>query len=184
MKGTDIPITYKRKTFESTSTTYPGSFAVDFVVPTPNLPPTEPDLTLPPRTTLYEAREFDLLGSDDDKPMLILLHGLAGGSNEIYLRHALRPLTLNAPSEAERWEACVVNARGCALSKITSGKLYNARATWDVRQLVEWIRQKWPRRKLFAMGFSLGANILCNVCRFPITESSSKNSSTSNFRLL
>ena len=51
------------------------------------------------------------------------------------------------------------------MSKITSGVLYNARATWDVRQLVTWAREKWPRRKLFGCGFSLGANILVNVCR-------------------
>ena len=62
------------------------------------------------------------------------------------------------------WEALVVNSRGCARSEITSGILYNARATWDVTQIVEWAQVTWPRRKLFGIGFSLGANILVNVC--------------------
>jgi predicted alpha/beta-fold hydrolase len=163
IKGIDIPITYKRRIFESTSTVYPGSFAVDFVTPAQDPPETATvEEDLPTRTTLYTPDKFEALGSDDEKPMLILLHGLSGGSHEIYLRHVLRPLCLDAPEE-ERWEACVVNSRGCAHSRITSGVLYNARSTWDVRQVVDWIREKWPRRKLFGIGFSLGANILTNV---------------------
>ena len=68
------------------------------------------------------------------------------------------------------------------MSQITTGVLYNARgscqnadvgnvrltslvATWDLRQTVEWVRENWPKRKLFGLGFSLGANILTNVCR-------------------
>src|SRR6185436_15455142 len=74
-----------------------------------------------------------------------------------YLRHVLAPLTANG------WEACVVNSRGCAESQITSGVLYNARATWDVRQTVKWLQNQFPNRPLFGIGFSLGANILTNV---------------------
>lgn len=33
-----------------------------------------------------EGAKMRLEGSDDDKPMLVLLHGLSGGSYEIYLR--------------------------------------------------------------------------------------------------
>jgi len=61
------------------------------------------------------------------------------------------------------WECLVVNSRGCAGSKITNSILYNARATWDVRQVVKWCRQRWPDRPLFGIGYSLGANILTNV---------------------
>jgi predicted alpha/beta-fold hydrolase len=173
LKGIDIPITYKRRVFESTSTVYPGSFAVDFVAPAQD-PPEHASVEedLPSRTTVYTPDKFEALGGDDEKPMLILLHGLSGGSHEIYLRHVLRPLCLDAP-EDERWEACVVNSRGCAHSKITSGVLYNARSTWDVRQTVDWIREKWPRRKLFGMGFSLGANVLTNVRTVLLNESQS-----------
>jgi predicted alpha/beta-fold hydrolase len=163
VKSRDIPVTYKRKIFNSDSLIYPGTFAVDFVVPTLHPRPAV-DATLPPRTTYWDDAGFDGLGTDDEKPMLIMLHGLAGGSNEIYLRSVLKLLCLDPP-ELERWEAVVVNARGCAMSEITaSGVLYNARATWDIRQFAKWARGKWAKRKLFACGFSLGANILVNVC--------------------
>ncbi len=155
VKNQDIPIYYKRKVFQADDPVYAGSFAVDFVVPAYD----EMDETLPPRTTHYSDEEAENLGSLDSKPMLVTLHGLSGGSHELYLRHVLEPLV-----RAETgWEACVVNSRGCAKSKITSGVLYNARATWDLKQVVAWLRVKFPNRPLFGLGFSLGANMMTNV---------------------
>ena len=155
MKSQDVPIYYKRHVFENDDPTYTGSFAVDFVVS----PYHESDPSLPPRTAQLTDTEFQSLDSDDSKPMLVLLHGLSGGSYELYLRHVVAPLAGDGG-----WEACVVNARGCAMSKITTSVLFNARATWDVRYVVKWLRKTFPNRPLFGMGFSLGANILANVC--------------------
>ena len=44
------------------------------------------DTELPERTTNFTAKEWQGISSDDDKPMLIALHGLTGGSHEVYLR--------------------------------------------------------------------------------------------------
>lgn len=155
-----VPIYYKRKVFEAEDPAYFGTFTVDFVVE----PFEEEDDTLPPRTTYSTDEKAEGLGpSDDNRPMLIALHGLSGGSHELYLRHVLAPLVRKDAG----WKACVVNARGCALSKVTSRMLFNARATWDVRQVVKWLHQRFPNRPLFAVGFSLGANILVNVCPLP-----------------
>ena len=153
VRSYDIPIYYKRHIFTAEDPAFAGTFAVDFVVQ----PYEGIDVSLPSRTTYYEEKDFENIGSEDDKPMLVTLHGLSGGSHEIYLRHVLKPMVENG------WEACVVNSRGCAMSKITTGVLYNARATWDVRQTVKWLRSKFPKRKLFGIGYSLGANILVNV---------------------
>ncbi|KAL2136798.1 hypothetical protein VTI74DRAFT_1450 [Chaetomium olivicolor] len=148
------PIYYRRKIFDSDHRTYTGTFAVDFAVE----PHQDLDESLPPRTAFFSEEEFANMGSDDSRPMLIVLHGLSGGSHEVYLRHAIAPLVMDGGD----WEVCVVNARGCAHSKVTSGVLFNARATWDVRQVVNWARKTFPNRPLFGMGFSLGANILTN----------------------
>lgn len=153
MKSQDIPIYYKRKIFEAEDRAYAGTFAVDFVVPENQ----DVNELLPPRTSYYEPQELDELESLDDTPMLVTLHGLSGGSHEIYLRHVLLPII-----EAG-WEACVVNSRGCARSKATTGVLYNARSTWDIRQVVGWLRKTFPNRPMFGLGFSLGANVLVNV---------------------
>lgn len=153
VKSKDIPVYYKRKVFEAEDPAFAGSFAVDFVVE----PYEESDASLPARTTYFEDTNFDQIGSLDDRPMLVALHGLSGGSYEIYLRSVLWPIM------QEGWEVCVVNSRGCAQSTITSGVLYNARSTWDIRQVVKWLAKMFPNRPLFGVGFSLGANILVNV---------------------
>ncbi|PGH04767.1 hypothetical protein AJ79_06989 [Helicocarpus griseus UAMH5409] len=176
VKNDDVPIYYKRWTFTANNPAYAGSFDVDFVVPpyenslTEDTAPTAqetinqtpkdtapPPHLLPPRTSFYTAEEFAALpDATCTKPMLVILHGLSGGSHEIYLRHVIAPLL------EEGWAACVLNFRGCAKSRVTSPILYNARATWDVRQIVGWVREAFPARKLFGIGFSLGANILTN----------------------
>lgn len=153
MKSQDIPIYYKRKIFEAENPAFVGTFAVDFVVP----PYGEADESLPPRTTFYTDGEVSEIGSLDTKPMLVALHGLSGGSHEMYLRAVMKSIL------EEGWEALVINSRGCAKSKITSGVLYNARSTWDIRQVVKWLKKRFPNRPLFGIGFSLGANILVNV---------------------
>lgn len=172
----DSPIHYKRRIFDSVDAHYPGTFAVDFVVS----PPTDKsgegaDDTLPPRTAKFSDDDWEIFvrsqaDAQEKRPLLIVLHGLSGGSHEQYIRHVLHPMI------KEGWDAFVVNARGCAQHKITTPLLFNARATWDVHQMVDWARETWPNRRLFGIGFSLGANILVNVrgikCRtFPPSPS-------------
>ena len=171
LKHDGVPVYYKRRTFESENPIYSGQFSVDFVVEPYEIPDddvltdrarkyTQPS-GLPVRTSFFSENEFSALPSDDTKPMLVTLHGLSGGSHEIYLRHILAPLVADGS-----WEACVVNCRGCAQTRISTGVLYNARATWDMRQTVKWLRKTFPNRPLFGIGFSLGANILANVSVF------------------
>ena len=187
MKYDGPHVHYKRRVLSAKEPSFAGHFTVDFVV-APSKPSGEAEdggpedeglrddpagighYRLPPRTTYFTDKEYENLASEDTKPLLITLHGLSGGSYEIYLRHVLEPLVRQTP-EGEKagglsggnWEALVVNSRGCAGSKITSSILYNARATWDVRQVVKWCRKTWPKRPLFGIGYSLGANILTNV---------------------
>lgn len=183
------PIHYKRRVFPSEDDNFAGHFAVDFVVSPPGLaspakdeegnlsddkglkndPTGIGDHGLPPRTTYFTNEEFDALPASDAKPLLLMLHGLSGGSYETYLRHVVEPLVAptakgkSAGISGGDWEVLVVNSRGCAGSKITTSMLYNARATWDFRQMVKWCKKIWPNRPLFGVGFSLGANMLTNV---------------------
>lgn len=157
-----VPIHYKRWIFNNEDPIYTGQFAVDFAT----APNDDHDPTLPPRTTYYTEQEFKEIGSLDTRPMLVMLHGLSGGSHELYLRHVLAPLIGDGG-----WEACVVISRGCAITKITSSVLYNARATWDVKQIVQWLKKTFPNRPLFGVGFSLGANIITNASLHPVPPS-------------
>lgn len=206
--NSDAPaVHYKRRVFEAEDPAFKGHFTVDFAVTPPPIAekpakdsgPEHQGLRedpvgvghtgLPPRTSYFTDKEFDHLASQDTKPLLITLHGLSGGSYEVYLRHVLDPLIRASPDGEKtgipggEWEALVVNSRGCAGSKITSSILYNARATWDVRQVVKWARKTWPNRPLYGIGYSLGANILTNVgrCTLDISVEDGHNAETSPF---
>jgi uncharacterized protein len=122
-------IHYRRKVFDGVYEAFPGSFAVDFVVDA--YPDSEHDPTLPPRTACFSDEAWASIGSDDDRPMLVMLHGLSGGSYEVYLRFVIESVMQSQGN----WAICVLNARGCANSVMTSGLTFNAGATWDIRQV-------------------------------------------------
>jgi predicted alpha/beta-fold hydrolase len=80
---------------------------------------------LPPRIRyMREDEESQLLTSDDDRPMLIALHGLSGGSHESYLRAVLHHVM-----KRDRWTACSLNSRGCGRTAITTQQLFCANWT-------------------------------------------------------
>ncbi|KAL6825331.1 Alpha/Beta hydrolase protein [Trichoderma camerunense] len=149
----ELPIYYKRWMFQQSNKLFEGEFAVDFAIRSLQDSGGQSPLEI---TTMFTKEEFENIGSLDSRPMLVVLHGMNGGSGEAYLRRSLMPFI----NGGEEWEACVVNSRGCAGSQLGNGILYNARSTWDLRQIVEWLQQKFPNRPLFALGFSMGANML------------------------
>ncbi|KAG7192116.1 uncharacterized protein KQ657_002481 [Scheffersomyces spartinae] len=113
---------------------------------------------LPPRTKyITSSMEKSIL--DNDKPLIIALHGLSGGSYESYIRAFVNEVT----SSEYNFDALVLNARGCANHTITSPQLFNGLWTNDLRYLInEHIKPNWPNKKIFLIGFSLGGAILAN----------------------
>ncbi|KAH9817908.1 alpha/beta hydrolase [Melampsora americana] len=104
--------------------------------------------------------DFSPPGSFDDPkdstPVLVLLHGLTGGSHESYVRAMVAPII-----EQLGWRVMVTNFRGCAGAKVTSRKLYHAGATDDLRLSLFFLSHLIPSETpLHGIGFSLGANIL------------------------
>ena len=95
--------------------------------------------------------------STDSKPMLIVLHGLTGGSNESYVRSLVDTICNNYG-----FEACVLNSRGCCQSSITTPSLYCGLWTDDIRHCVKELRSRFPNRKFFLLGVSLGASMVAN----------------------
>lgn len=110
-----------------------------------------------PNSYSYFRPDDPRLSSSDDKPMVIILHGLTGGSAESYARSLVHRITTKY-----NFEACVFNARGCCQSSITTPQLYNAGWTNDIRFCVNELRDRFPNRTLYMVGFSLGASIMSN----------------------
>ncbi|CAF3275097.1 unnamed protein product [Rotaria socialis] len=90
------------------------------------------------------------------QPILLILHGLTGGSDNEYVRW----MTLSGHSKLN---ACcvVVHARGCGRSQLTSARSFCAADTNDLRISIQYIRSViGTETPLFAVGYSLGAGIL------------------------
>ncbi|KAG6850229.1 hypothetical protein H0H93_016076 [Arthromyces matolae] len=96
----------------------------------------------------------------DDTPIIVVKHGLTGGSYEPYVRAILHRACAPVEKGGLGYRAVVCNFRGCAGVPITSPQLYSAGHTDDLRQAVYYISHKYPKAPLIGLGFSLGANVL------------------------
>ncbi|XP_057773649.1 embryogenesis-associated protein EMB8 [Salvia miltiorrhiza] len=111
------------------------------------------------RTSDGGAVALDWVSGDDrslplESPILILLPGLTGGSQDTYVRHML----LRARSEG--WRVVVFNSRGCGSSPVTTAQFYSASFLGDISEVVDHVGSRYSRANLYAVGWSLGANIL------------------------
>lgn len=144
--------------------TYPDGAqgALDIVVPNHVSSDYVPTNQLPFESPLKSSYSYGtpndtILKSDDNKPMLVALHGLTGGSHESYVRSIVHTLTTEY-----NFESCVINSRGCCQSQITTPQLYNGGWTNDVSFVMNQLFQMYPNRSFYMIGFSLGASILSN----------------------
>lgn len=98
------------------------------------------------------------------EPVLIVLHGLTGGSHESYVRSVLSGVTPIQRKGGLGMRGVVLNFRGCAGSPLLSKKLYHAGSTEDLRSVVLWLSKVMPDSPLFGLGFSMGSNVLVKYC--------------------
>ncbi|XVF51217.1 hypothetical protein PTKIN_Ptkin04bG0167000 [Pterospermum kingtungense] len=102
---------------------------------------------------------LDWVSGDDrrllpDSPILILMPGLTGGSQDSYVRYMLTKAKCNG------WRVVVFNSRGCGGSPVTTSQFYSASFVGDTCEVVEHVGSRYPEANLYAAGWSLGANIL------------------------
>jgi predicted alpha/beta-fold hydrolase len=87
-------------------------------------------------------------------PLAILLHGLTGGFESKYLRGTARQLI------ARGWRTVALQMRGSGPDTNRLARCYNHGDTEDFHTLCRVLRQREPATPLFAVGWSMGANIL------------------------
>ncbi|KAJ6693594.1 hypothetical protein OIU85_004377 [Salix viminalis] len=94
------------------------------------------------------------ISQDETTPIVIVVPGLASSSTSHYLKN----LAFNMAKH--RWNVVVSNHRGLGGVSITSDCFYNAGWTEDLRAVANYLHAKYPKAPLFAIGTSIGANIL------------------------
>ncbi|KAF8959066.1 AB-hydrolase YheT [Flammula alnicola] len=95
-----------------------------------------------------------------DAPIVVVQHGLTGGSYEAYVRAILSRACAPVEEGGLGYRAVVINFRGCAGVPLTSPLLYSAGHTDDTRQALMYIAQQFPKAPLLGLGFSLGSNVI------------------------
>jgi predicted alpha/beta-fold hydrolase len=90
-------------------------------------------------------------------PVGLVLHGLEGSSQRKYVRSVCRELF------ARGVRPVAMNFRGCSGEPNRSLRFYHSGETADPQLVVEAIRSRYPDRRVGALGFSLGGNMVLKM---------------------
>lgn len=101
--------------------------------------------------------DVDWLDGLSDKPLVVLLHGLEGGSRSHYALSIMRYL------QTKRWRGAVIHFRGCSGYPNRLPRAYHAGDSAEIDwmlQRIAVINQSGCDSRLYVVGVSLGGNAL------------------------
>ncbi|OUS26568.1 hypothetical protein A9Q98_10395 [Thalassotalea sp. 42_200_T64] len=91
-----------------------------------------------------------------EKPIVYVLHGLEGSIDSHYAKGMM------AAIKNKGWIGLLMHFRGCSGRPNRHGPSYHSGDTWDVHYCTEYLKQRFDKRPLAILGFSLGGNVLAN----------------------
>ncbi len=92
--------------------------------------------------------------TDQNNPIIILLHGLEGSINSHYAKGILKKV------HSYGWQGVLMHFRGCSGRHNRLDRSYHSGETGDIHTLISTLKIRYPDRKLAAVGISLGGNVL------------------------
>ncbi|VVN85355.1 hydrolase [Pseudomonas fluorescens] len=99
--------------------------------------------------------DLDWLGPHSlDAPLVLVLHGLTGSSNSPYVAGLQKALA------AQGWGSVALNWRGCSGEPNLLPRSYHSGASEDLAAAISHLRAQRPLAPLYAVGYSLGGNVL------------------------
>jgi predicted alpha/beta-fold hydrolase len=113
-----------------------------------------------------ELERFDLNDGDfvdcywhnskpnDERPIVILFHGLAGSFNSPYIQGAMRAL------EKKGFASVLMHFRGCSGKPNLLPRSYHSGDTADAKAWINYLKVKYEKSSLYAVGYSIGGNML------------------------
>ena len=96
--------------------------------------------------------DVDRLAGPADSPLVVLFHGLEGGSSSHYARALARELKQRA------WRCAVPHFRGCSGEPNLLPRAYHSGDAEEIGWILRRLRGESPDAALFAVGVSLGGN--------------------------
>lgn len=106
------------------------------------------------RLELPDGDFLDLAWYGKGPDICVLLHGLEGSCQSHYMPGMMQSLAMAG------WRVVVIHFRGCSGEVNRLPRSYHSGETGDIRYLLRRLREREQPRRLAAVGFSLGGNVL------------------------
>ena len=93
----------------------------------------------------------------ESKPIIVIFHGLEGSINSPYVKGLMRAL------DKLGWTVVLMHFRNCSDRVNLAARTYHSGETDDAGYFLDWLRGTYPQAPLFAVGYSLGGNMLLKL---------------------
>jgi hypothetical protein len=94
---------------------------------------------------------------DRDAPLVLVLHGLEGSSSSDYV------LSTHCALASRGLASLALNFRSCSGEPNRLPRFYHSGDTGDAAAVLKLLRERFPARRIGAVGFSLGGNVLLKL---------------------
>ncbi|PWB73351.1 MAG: hydrolase [Holophagae bacterium] len=94
---------------------------------------------------------------DRDAPLVLVLHGLEGSSSSDYV------LSIHCALASRGLASLALNFRSCSGEPNRLPRFYHSGDTGDAAAVLRLLRERFPARRIGAVGFSLGGNVLLKL---------------------
>ena len=98
--------------------------------------------------------ELDCHINPESDAIITLFHGLEGSTDRYYMVEIMKTLI------DKGYSVVGVNFRGCGSKLNNQPRFYHSGETDDYHTVFNWVTEKYPGKKIGAVGFSLGGNAL------------------------
>ncbi len=120
------------------------------------------DLKLNFEIEIFEFDDKDFVdcywyNKQNDKDIVVLFHGLAGSFKSPYIQGTMKTLSENGFSPV------LMHFRGCSGRDNKLPRAYHSGDTNDALSFLKSIKKRFPNSKIFAIGYSLGGNMLLKL---------------------
>jgi predicted alpha/beta-fold hydrolase len=103
--------------------------------------------------------DIDYTEGENQKPVVIIFHGLEGHSNRYYVTQLAKHL------HQRGFTVVAPNFRSCGGTLNRTKKFYHSGEIEDLQTIIGWVNREFPNRAIHAAGFSLGASALLNYLK-------------------
>ncbi len=118
--------------------------------------PTVDEILELPDNDFIELSWTELPNPQQNKPIVVILHGLAGSKESHYAKGIMCKL------KSQGYIAVLMHFRGCGKYPNRQGTSYHSGDTRDISYLSELLTQRIPQAQKMIIGYSLGGNVLAN----------------------